>query len=85
MTLEGLDANRADDRELYPLFIITGWGNVFDTNQQPVAFSQSVCKEFIAQLPAWIFDDIRVFCSQASNFVNVATDDSLVDKDAVGN
>ncbi len=79
VTLENLAANRDDDRELYPRFIITGWGNVFDVDQKEVPFSVKDCVDFLEELPDWIFDKVRLFCVEPGNFAET------VDREDLGN
>lgn len=59
---------RAFDRIQYPLHIIQGWDNVCDGNGVPVEFSKEEAAAFIAVLPDHIFDLVRDFCSDISNF-----------------
>jgi len=75
-----MEENRKDDRKLYPQHIITGWGHIKEDGTEvpgsiPDAdgtltnFSGEVCAQFIAALPTWLFDDMRQFCGNPSNFV----------------
>ena len=77
VSLEALEANRADDRDLYPKHIITGWGNVFDNEGGEVPFTGENCKEFLEALPGWIFDSLRSFCATPSNFSGVVDGEEL--------
>lgn len=65
-----LDANRDQDRELYPKFVITGWDEktVVDSNSDPVSFSKENCELFLRALPNDIFDELRTYCSDPDNF-----------------
>lgn len=71
LTPEMTDENRDEDRVLYPKFVITGWNEMVDSNAQPVAFSQAECESFFKQLPDHIFDEVRDFFADVSNFTNV--------------
>lgn len=82
VSLEAIEGTRDDDRTLYPRFVITGWENVFDTDGSPVPFSVKNCEEFLTALPNWIFDGVRGFCTNPSNFAAV-TDPA--DDEALGN
>ena len=57
------------DIELYPEHIISGWEGIVDDDGQQVSFSREACREFLEALPQWIFDDVRIFCSTATNFI----------------
>ena len=82
VSLEAIEGTRDDDRELYPRFVVTGWGNIFDTNHAPVEFSVKNCQEFLTALPNWIFDSVRGFCTNPTNF-SAITDPA--DDEALGN
>lgn len=69
MDQEVLKENRAQDRALYPKHVIIGWGNVKDTAGNEVEFSAESCQQFIDALPDWLFDEIRAFASEETNFV----------------
>ncbi len=79
ITVESLEATRKDDRALYPKYIITDWGNVFDDEGLEVPFNAENCKEFIDAIPDWIFDQMRQFCAVPANFAETA------DEQEVGN
>ena len=74
-----IDANMMDesiqhDRELYPHHVIVGWQNVFDATGAAVSFNTEACKDFVAALPNWVFDEIRSFCGTSSNFIDADTE-----------
>lgn len=69
VSAEMMKKNRDQDRELYPKYVIKGWYNVPDATGEDVRFSQEACSDFITQLPDWIFDDLRNYCSDPTNFV----------------
>ena len=69
-SVEMLDELRESDRLLYSKYIIIGWRNVVDDDGTAITFSQPNCQEFMSALPGWIFDELRVFCGETSNFVN---------------
>lgn len=66
--------NREEDRELYPKHIITDWKDVPDSKGKKVPFSVENCTDFIQALPDWIFDDIRAFAGESSNFFGEVID-----------
>jgi hypothetical protein len=72
------DRDRDEDRRLYPKFVIVGWGNIYDTAGKPVDFSQEACEAFVAKLPNWLFDKVRVACMRGENFVD--EDEDLPDE-----
>ena len=80
-----LDENEAADRELFPKFIITGWEGVKDQDGNEVPYSHENCREFIAQLPAWLMQDLSNFCGTASNFIDDDQPDELETSEAAGN
>jgi hypothetical protein len=63
-----LDENRREDKELYPKYVIQGWRNVKDSEGNAVEFSKDECADFLDALPNWIFDEIRAFAGESSNF-----------------
>lgn len=60
--------NRDEDKKLYPKSIITGWKDVRDNEGKSVKFSIENAGDFIEALPDWVFDDLRGFCGDPSNF-----------------
>jgi hypothetical protein len=60
------------DRELFPKFIIVGWKNVVDANGAPVQFTRDECVAFLAAIDDDLFDTIREYCQDSSNFREVA-------------
>lgn len=69
VSAEMMKKNRDQDRELYPKYVIKGWRDIVDNSGAVVPFSQEACSDFINDLPDWIFDDIRNYCSDPTNFV----------------
>lgn len=67
---ELLAQNRDADRMLYAKHVIVGWGNVVDAEGKAVQFSEANCAEFLQQLPDWLFDRLRQFCTSIENFVD---------------
>lgn len=70
VSAEMMKKNRDQDRELYPKHVIKGWRDIVDADGNEVPFSQEACSDFVNQLPDWIFDDIRNYCSDPTNFVD---------------
>jgi len=63
------DLDRNEDRELYPLHVVVGWGGIKHTDGAPVPWSVAECAKFIAALPDWIFDRLRLFAMRPERFV----------------
>lgn len=71
-TITSADAeqDRQEDRVLYPKYVIVGWGGIEDKKGDAVPYSPQNCKAFIAILPAWIFDRLRLFCMKPERFLD---------------
>ena len=65
------EENREDDKQLYIDHVIVGWDGIVDAKGKDVIFSTESCKELLNAIPAWIFDKIREFAADDSNFVEV--------------
>lgn len=76
---------RRRDLDLYPIHIVTGWDDVYDEDGAPVPFSQDACREFLDAIPNWIFDDIRMHCVQAINFLDDEEPTAAEIEDVAGN
>lgn len=62
--------NRKEERDLYPQHVIVGWEDMVDGRTgEEVEFSKAECINFLVNLPNWLFDDIRAFCSNPASFV----------------
>ena len=79
VTMKTVIENREKDIELYAKYIIKDWKNVVDENNVPMSYSSAEGLDFLTQLcqnhQSWVFDDLRVFCSDMSNFVQDMIDD----------
>lgn len=73
-----LAQNRADDRELFALHVVVGWEGVLDDQDQPVQFSRENAKEFLEQLPDWVFDRVRNHAATPERFVQESLPDPKV-------
>jgi len=82
VTLKTVAQNRENDIELYANYVIKGWKNVVDENNVPVSYSPTECIDFINQLvennQSWVFDDLRVFCSDMTNFVQDINEEDTI-------
>lgn len=65
------DQLRENDYSLYSRHVVTGWSNVVDEDGEPVPFTKANCEEFLRVLPEFLFDELRTFCGNASNFTEV--------------
>lgn len=65
-----LEENRQIDRKLYPLYLDGAeWGGwIDDDGGEEVPYSSSGFKELIEQLPSDLFDGLRSFCNEPSNY-----------------
>ena len=66
---EDVAENRADDRLLFPLYVIIGWKGIEDDQGQPVEFNRENCKEFCEKIPHWIFDRVRNHAATPERFL----------------
>ncbi len=69
---------RAHDRELYAKFVVKGWYDVVDVKGNEVALSKDNCLDFLTALPDYMFDDVREFAREPSNFVGELPDTKAV-------
>lgn len=60
--------NRDEDRTLYPKYVIKGWRDMLDADGTEVKFTVNNATDFLAQLPDWLFDNVRSFCGEPQNF-----------------
>lgn len=81
--VDGLSLQR--DIELFPRHVVTGWAGIVDGDGVLVPFSEENCRDFLTQLPAWIFDEVRAHAFTASNFLGeeVPTQDEV--RETAGN
>lgn len=88
-----IEENRKEDRELYPLHIIIGWGYededgtdhpgvMPDAEGADTKFSPDACRDFINALPNWLFDDVRQFAGNPLNFVDDGFDPEVAAKNS---
>lgn len=61
---------RQNDRELYPMHILTGkWGGwKNDETGEEIPYSSEAAKELMAQLPIEQFDRLRTYCNESVHF-----------------
>ncbi len=64
---KAMEEQRGYDKDLYPDHVIVGWRDMLDAKGKAVKFSVASCKDFIAALPDWIFDGVRVHASDPEN------------------
>lgn len=75
MTAEILKKNRQLDLSLFPKHVVTGWDGIVDTAGTPVPFSPEACEALLEALPEWLFDRIRAWAADESNFTEAAVAD----------
>jgi hypothetical protein len=68
ISLKSIEEDRKDDLPLFAKYIIVDWSNCVDASGKEVEFSSEECEEFLTQLPSYLFNQIRVFCSDITNF-----------------
>ena len=67
--------NRDEDRALYPRYIVKGWGIsekagvILDSTGNEIEYSAENVSTFLKALPNWLFDELRLFCGEESNFL----------------
>ncbi len=77
------DEDRAEDKILYGKYIVVGWDGVTTKQGDLVPFSPANCKAFIAILPNWIFDRLRIFCMKPEKFLSEGDLNEATEPDAV--
>lgn len=85
ITVEDAAANRSDDRDLYPRYVLSNWENVLDVDGKVVPFSADNVREFCAKLPDWLFDRIRNVASTPERFLAEGEDVDPDPTELVGN
>lgn len=70
MSMEDMAENRAEDRVLFPRYVLVGWDGILDDKNQPVPFTRETAGEFCAKLPDWLFDRIRHQVATPERFIN---------------
>jgi hypothetical protein len=71
ITAQMLQRNRDEDRELYALHVVKGWVGIKDANGNLVEFSAEAAEGFLKALPNWMFDDLRAWASDPTNWVDI--------------
>ena len=69
MDVQMLEDNQEDDRELFPMHVITGWKGIEDEKGKAVPFSRAAAAELCDALPGWVFDKIRNFATTPEQFL----------------
>jgi hypothetical protein len=65
-----IQENRDNDRELYPLYVVRGWERVVDSSGNAAEFTPENVRDFLTALPDYLFDEVRNFATEPSNFVS---------------
>jgi len=66
---EDIAKNRSEDRELYPKYIVVGMRDVRDTAGQIADDTPENREKLVRAMPNWLFDELRIFCSEPMNFL----------------
>jgi hypothetical protein len=69
ISAEDAAQNRAEDRQLFPRYVLVGWEGILDTDNKPVPFSQDHARSFCDALPDWLFDRVRNAAATPERFV----------------
>jgi hypothetical protein len=72
-----LKSARDDDRALYAAHVIVGWRDIKDASGAAVPFSAEACVAFLAALPDYLFDEVRVHATEQSNFQEMMDGEEL--------
>jgi len=75
VSLKAIEEDRKDDLPLFAKYIIVDWKNCVDANGKEVPFSVEDCEEFLNCLPSYLFNQLRLFCSDITNFYPEDEDD----------
>jgi len=59
---------RRQDAKLFVEFILRGWEDVVDADGEAVEFDAEAGYDFLMAIPPDMFDDLRAFCLDISNF-----------------
>jgi len=62
-------------REPFARYVLTGWKNIKDENGKPVPFSTDDAIEFVNALPDFMYEELLVFFSTESNFVDEVSEE----------
>ncbi len=68
ITPEFLAKSRDEDRVLFAKHILKGWRNLCTSDGEPAEFSEETAAKLIQSLPDHLFDEIRAFAMEPSNF-----------------
>jgi hypothetical protein len=69
ITADHITTTRDVERKEYAKYVIKGWEDMIGADGAPVEFSEEECLDFLEAIDGWVFDLIRVFCLDPSNFV----------------
>lgn len=72
ITMDMVDANMEIERDLYGQHIVKGWRDMRTPgkDKKEIPFTRENAVEFIHALPAWIFQELRAFCSDPRSFLD---------------
>lgn len=82
LTAESFARDRDEDREMYPDLVIRGWKGIVGADGKEVPFSKEDCADFLANLADDLFDEIRKFVNNPSNFREATFDVEEVAKNS---
>lgn len=68
MTTRMIEDARKEDRPLYAQLVATGRWGVIDAHGNQLEFTADVCEAFFNAIPNRLFDGLRKYCGNESNF-----------------
>lgn len=69
---------RDNDRDLYARYVVVGWKGIYDSHGKEQKFNEDECRAFLRALPDHLFDQIRAFCTDPSNFSDQVAVEAIV-------
>lgn len=68
ITVDDIERHQKWDLDLFPKYVLTDWEGVVDTDGNEVEFTEVNAAAFVKALPADMFDELREYCADISNF-----------------
>lgn len=65
---------RAKDREMFAKYVVVGFVKIVDEDNEDVEFTAENAHALMKALPDWLFDELRNFCLDISNFTDFEMD-----------
>ena len=71
--------SRESDRKLFPEHVIVGWTGVVGETGEDIPFTKEDCRDFLESIDDYVFDELRGFCLDPANFVDLVPDEEARD------